>query len=172
MNVQSLSTRKLVVAMLAAGAIGAASMGAINHSTALASIATEPVVAAMAPATSTSTLPDFPAITRQYGPAVVNISVSGKVNKKQAEGDEETAMAPGDPMQEFFKRFGGPRGNGGPGFERPTPSRGQGSGFIVSADGIILTNAHVVADASEVTVKLTDRREFKAKVLGLSLIHI
>jgi len=75
-------------------------------------------------------------------------------------------MAPGDPMQEFFKRFGIPRGPGGQGFGPQVPSHGVGSGFIVSADGIILTNAHVVRDASEVTVKLTDRREFKAKVLG------
>ena len=49
--------------------------------------------------------------------------------------------------------------------------RGQGSGFIVSADGFILTNAHVVADAAEVTVKLTDRREFKAKVIGADATH-
>ncbi len=69
-----------------------------------------------------------------------------------------------DPMFEFFRRFGGQFGQRGQ--QREVPVRGQGSGFIVSADGIILTNAHVVKDASEVTVKLTDRREFRAKVLG------
>ena len=76
-------------------------------------------------------------------------------------------MDPDDPMYEFFRRFGGgqgPRGQQQP--QRDIPVRGQGSGFIVSADGIILTNAHVVKDAKEVTVKLTDRREFSAKVLG------
>jgi len=64
-------------------------------------------------------------------------------------------------MYQFFRHFGGPqqRGEG--------PTRGQGSGFIVSADGTILTNAHVVDGADEVNVKLTDKREFKAKVLGM-----
>ncbi|MEP6791810.1 MAG: Do family serine endopeptidase, partial [Ramlibacter sp.] len=74
-----------------------------------------------------------------------------------------------DPFFEFFKRFGGqvPGQQGhGRGAPHDTPVRGQGSGFIVSADGIVLTNAHVVKDATEVTVKLTDRREFRAKVLG------
>jgi len=77
-------------------------------------------------------------------------------------------MDPDDPFYDFFRRFGIP---GGPGFggEQDGGSRqirGQGSGFIVSNDGIILTNAHVVQDAQEVVVKLTDRREFRAKVLG------
>ncbi len=165
MNVQSLSTRKLATALLAAGVIGAASMGAINHSAAQASAAPAAVVAASAaPTTGSLTLPDFPAITRQYGPAVVNISVSGKARPERAnDDDDQAAMNPDDSMREFFKRFGMPQG---PGAGQPVPTRGQGSGFIVSADGIILTNAHVVRDATEVTVKLTDRREFKAKVLG------
>ncbi len=65
---------------------------------------------------------------------------------------------------EFFKRFGGiPNG---PGMQPQQPSQGMGSGFIVSPDGYIVTNAHVVDGASEVTVKLTDRREFTAKVIG------
>jgi len=63
-------------------------------------------------------------------------------------------------MYQFFRHFGGPQQQG------EAPTRGQGSGFIVSADGIILTNAHVVDGADEVTVKLTDKREFRAKVLG------
>src|SRR5204862_5828534 len=68
---------------------------------------------------------------------------------------------PGDPIQEFFRRFQIPMPQG------DAIRRGVGSGFIVSADGIILTNAHVVDDADEVTVKLTDKREFTAKVLGV-----
>ena len=72
-----------------------------------------------------------------------------------------------NPLNEFFKRFGGPNG---PGLniqpQRPMPSRGVGSGFIVSPDGYIVTNAHVVDGAKEVTVRLTDRREFTAKVIG------
>ena len=169
MNAQTFSTRKLVLALFAAGAIGAASMGAVNHSMAIASTAPSEVASAVSAATvvGSTAMPDFPRITAMNGPSVVNISVSGKVSKQAANDDDEEASAmPGDPMQEFFKRFGMPGGPGGQGFGPQTPSRGQGSGFIVSADGIILTNAHVVRDASEVTVKLTDRREFKAKVLG------
>jgi serine protease Do len=75
-------------------------------------------------------------------------------------------MSPDDPFYDFFRRFGfptpdfGQRGN-------PQPMRGAGSGFIVSPEGYILTNAHVVADADQVTVRLTDRREFQAKVIGV-----
>ena len=68
-------------------------------------------------------------------------------------------------MGEFLRRFGMPQGpNGQP--RNMQPSRGMGSGFIVSPDGYIVTNAHVVDGASEVTVRLTDRREFTAKVIG------
>jgi serine protease Do len=87
-------------------------------------------------------LPDFASIVQQYGPAVVNITTAGT---------RRTASAPPFP-------FGGPAPE--------VPAHGQGSGFIVSPDGIVLTNAHVVQGATEVTVKLTDRREFRAKVLG------
>ena len=77
-------------------------------------------------------------------------------------------MGPDDPLSQFFRQFPDPRQGRGQGRGKPreTPKRGQGSGFIISADGTILTNAHVVKDAKEVTVKLTDRREFRAKVLG------
>jgi serine protease Do len=70
-----------------------------------------------------------------------------------------------DEMRQFFKQFGMPEFSG-PGNGHSAPTRGQGSGFIISADGYILTNAHVVANADEVTVKLNDRREFRAKVIG------
>ncbi len=100
------------------------------------------------------TLPDFSAIVDSTGPAVVNISVTG--SQKTA-----AAIDPNDPMFEFFRRFGVPTP------QERGPARGMGSGFIVSPDGVILTNAHVVADADEVTVKLTDKREFKARVVGL-----
>jgi len=73
-------------------------------------------------------------------------------------------MGPNDPFNDFFRRFQGPDfGMPGP---QGMPVQAQGSGFIVSSDGVILTNAHVVRDAKEVTVKLTDRREFRAKVMG------
>ena len=115
--------------------------------------------------------PDFSRITELNGPAVVNISVSG-MTQAANDADEAPAaqrrgvpgMDPNDPFFEFFKHFQVP-GEGSPG-QRETPMRGQGSGFIVSADGLILTNAHVVRSAKDVTVKLTDRREYQAKVLG------
>jgi len=115
-------------------------------------------------------LPDFSDLIDKVGPAVVNIRTTERVMRGQgAPGEEE--------MQEFLRRFFGgqiPRGGGrspgrpggqGGGVEEQV-TRGVGSGFIISADGFVLTNAHVVEGADEVTVTLTDRREFKAKVLG------
>ncbi len=106
-------------------------------------------------------LPDFTSIVASQGPAVVNISVSGSV--KAATGgfpgmDEDPAFP------DFFRHFGIPMPHGKMG---RIPTQGQGSGFIVSPDGVVLTNAHVVDNADEVTVKLTDKREFQAKVLGI-----
>jgi serine protease Do len=112
---------------------------------------------------------DFSAIVARYGPAVVNISVTGEAAPSPAANrpdapDGVPGLDPNDPFQEFFRRFGGPRAP-----QQPDHAlvRSQGSGFIVRADGLILTNAHVVDGAQEVTVKLTDRRELKAKVLGV-----
>ena len=114
-------------------------------------------------------VPDFARITKLNGPAVVNISVSGmrqvSAGSDDTEGDGESEGDPGsDPMRLFLRRF--QQQFGGTGATMQVPVRGQASGFIVSRDGIILTNAHVVADASEVTVKLTDRREYRAQILG------
>ena len=109
-------------------------------------------------------LPDFASIVAKQGAAVVNVSVSGSVKTALGRAPGGPEIDPNDPFSELFKRFQVPSPRGG------IPSRGQGSGFIVSADGIILTNAHVVADAETVTVKLTDRREFKAKVIGVDKV--
>ncbi|NMG67004.1 Do family serine endopeptidase [Azoarcus indigens] len=117
----------------------------------------EPVTPPRA-APATIALPAFDTIVQRVGPAVVNISTEGTTRTSNA----MPGLSPDDPFYEFFRRFGpqaGPQG------EQPT--RSQGSGFIVSADGLVLTNAHVVEGANEVTVKLTDKREFKAKVLGV-----
>jgi serine protease Do len=135
------------------------------------SVATAATTSATTSATTAATqppasLPDFAQIAATQGPAVVNISVSGTVKTRSARVPQ---IDPDDPFYEFFRRFGIPGGPGGFGGDQDGGSRqirGQGSGFIVSNDGIILTNAHVVQDAQEVVVKLTDRREFRAKVLG------
>src|SRR4029453_7548484 len=119
-------------------------------------------------AVATVSPPDFAQIVKRNGGAVVNISVSG-MRKALADGQDDEAAAtpqvdPNDPVYQFFRRFMPP------GARVPTPRgqivRGEGSGFIVSGDGVIVTNAHVVRGAQRVTVKLTDRREFQAKVLG------
>jgi serine protease Do len=104
-------------------------------------------------------LPDFSGIVAANGPAVVNISITNK-----GENDVDVAAVPqidpNDPFYQYFRRFRIPMPQG------QIPMRGIGSGFIVSPDGVILTNAHVVDGASTVTVKLTDKREFTAKVIG------
>jgi serine protease Do len=105
-------------------------------------------------------LPDFTPLMKASGPAVVNIITTNKATapRRGAEGAE-------DPMLEFFRRFLPDMPPGGPGGQ---PRGGMGSGFILSADGYILTNAHVVAGFDDVNVRLADvKREFKAKVVGL-----
>jgi serine protease Do len=105
-------------------------------------------------------LPDFSPLVERYGPAVVNVEV---VEKAQSNGFQ--GLSPNDPFYDFFRRFGIPAPDQGQRGNAP-PVRGAGSGFIVSADGYILTNTHVVQNAEQVTVRLTDRREFPAKVVG------
>jgi len=101
-------------------------------------------------------LPDFTRIVETEGRAVVNVSTTSTIKQNLStlpEGME------GDPFFEFFRRFA-------PQQQQERQERSLGSGFIISADGYILTNAHVVARADEITVTLTDKREFKAKVIG------
>jgi len=152
-------TRSLITAsVIAAFGAGAFSVGHwIPVRSAAASVPTT-VSAAAKPAASVMA-PDFTGIVERNGPAVVNISVTQKV-KTSAETPQFQGIDPDDPFFQFFRHFGGQIPF------RQMPQHGLGSGFIVSPDGVILTNAHVVADASEVTVKLTDKREFQAKVVG------
>ena len=105
------------------------------------------------------TIPDFSGLVERYGPAVVNVEV---VERPQAAGRGGPDLD-NDPLNDFFRRFGIPN-QGQP--RNSPPAHGTGSGFIVSPDGYILTNAHVVSSAETVTVRLTDRREFQAKVVG------
>ena len=101
-------------------------------------------------------LPDFTELVDKQGASVVNVSTTstGRGNPQA-----QSPVPEDDPFYDFFRRFG-------PQQPREQETRSLGSGFIVSADGYILTNAHVVDMADDVTVKLTDKREFKAKVIG------
>lgn len=171
MTMRSMAPSRLVLALVAAGALGGAGATflTISHVSAAptAVTVTTPAVAS----NSAIGAPDFSQIAERYGAAVVNISVSGTKAATDDSQQEPAAQRrgvpgidPNDPFYEFFRRFQGP--NGAMPGQRDQPVRGQGSGFIVSGNGLILTNAHVVRDAKDVTVKLTDRREFQAKVLG------
>ncbi len=100
-------------------------------------------------------LPDFTELVENQGAAVVNISTTQVVRSNPAMPD----MQEGDPFYEFFRRFS-------PQMPREQESQSLGSGFILSSDGYIMTNAHVVDHADKITVRLTDKREFSAKVIG------
>src|SRR5258707_1490772 len=162
-----MKVRTLVGALAAAGMIGVGA-GAAWHDHLVAPIAqalANPVLAAgvathvASPGAASLPLTGFTELVKAYGPAVVNITVSGtqKASMQVPNSPDIPDFGEDSPFRDFFKGFRGqaPRGN--------VPIRGLGSGFIVSPDGYILTNAHVVANADDVLVRLTDRRELKAK---------
>jgi serine protease Do len=161
----SSSARRAVSVLVLSLALGACSgdsqaQQAAGNATAITQVPSVPVTS---PAL-VNALPNFAPLVEKSGPAVVNVDV---VESAQPSGPGSRSD---DPLNEFFRRFGIPgpegRGGGGGGGASP-PQRGSGSGFIVTPDGYILTNAHVVADADQVTVKLNDRREYQAKVIGV-----
>lgn len=121
---------------------------------------------ACACASGIAQLPDFTGLVEKYGPAVVNVEVVEHAQSQSPGGDNDSDNGNGDdsndPFNQFFRRFGIPNVP-----RNLPPQHGTGSGFIMSPDGYILTNAHVVQDADQVTVKLTDRREYRAKVIGI-----
>ncbi len=149
-----------------------------------ASVWMSPALLGMAPATAAAPvtgavlgLPDFADLVDKVGPAVVNIRTTERM-RQEGRGGPGAGELGDEEMQEFLRRFFGgaipqpsPGGKANPRGRRQAPSdepiqRGVGSGFILSADGYVMTNAHVVDGADEVFVTLTDKREFKAKVLG------
>src|SRR2546429_493493 len=187
MNLPSVIRKPLIAAILGALTI-AVPAGALYLAGATRAVATTAPSAAMSSgATGTSTaaspttpapaagpatmLPDFSSMVQKYGPAVVNISVVSKVSTSWNSGDnsddnpndnpgDNNPFGPNSPFAPFFR---------GLPFQmpQPQPMRGEGSGFVIRPDGVIMTNAHVVDGASEVTVRLTDRREYTAKVVGV-----
>ena len=159
--------------LAAAAVVGAASVFLFTSLATVSAQATKPSSATPTakPAVEVRGLPDFTELVEQVGPSVVNIRTLEKVNHAMEPGGEADQQ-----MQDFFRRFFGvPMPNmprPGPRPKRALPDgeeqpHGIGSGFIMSADGFIMTNAHVVDDADEVVVTLTDKREFKAKIVGV-----
>lgn len=165
-----MNTRVLRLSAIAA-AVTALALGGYGMSRQSTDAA--PGTVAVVPGANTATspvtqfaLPDFHSIAERYGPAVVNISVEGTGTVSRQGQSPSGGPDEKDPLFEFFRRYGP---------QTPIPqderiTHGMGSGFVVSSDGTILTNAHVVADATQVTVKLTDKREFVAKVIGIDRI--
>jgi serine protease Do len=178
MNLPTVLKKPLVAALLGAATIGAPVSvlyvaGATRAAATPSTTSTQPTPAA--PSTNPSAqLPDFSAMVQRYGPAVVNIAVTSKSMAAMDQGGDEDdnddngnaspfgpngPLGPNSPFAPFFR--------GQPFQGHPAPVHGEGSGFIIRSDGVILTNAHVVNGASEVTVRMTDRREYTAKVIGV-----
>ncbi len=174
MNLANLIRKRLIAAILGASMIGVP-VGTLYFAGATRALATPAAAATaqVAPAPAAGNynvlLPDFSSMVQKYGPAVVNVQVVTKVPTGYNQGDEgdqgnggngNPFFGPNSPFAPFFR---------GMPFEMPSPQpvRGEGSGFIIRPDGVIMTNAHVVNGASEVTVRLTDRREYTAKVIGV-----
>jgi serine protease Do len=175
MNLSTLVKKPLIAALLGAATIAvpvsALYMGSA-HSAHAAQVQA-PVTPVPQAANPGALLPDFSSMVQRYGPAVVNIAITGKVNaayQGDDEGDDndnggndnqnQNPFGPNSPFAPFFR---------GMPFQQPQPQpmHGEGSGFIIRSDGYIMTNAHVVKGASDVTVRLTDRREYTAKVIGV-----
>jgi serine protease Do len=177
MNLPNVLKKPLVAALLGAATIGApVGVLYVAGATRAAATTTPTQPTPAAPTVNPSAqLPDFSAMVQHYGPAVVNIAVTSKAMPAMDQGDEDDnddndngnaspfgpngPLGPNSPFAPFFR--------GQPFQGHPAPVHGEGSGFIIRSDGVILTNAHVVNGATEVTVRMTDRREYTAKVIGV-----
>jgi serine protease Do len=179
MNLPNVLKKPLVAALVGAATIGApVSALYVAGATRAAATTTPTQPTPAAPSVNPSAqLPDFSAMVQHYGPAVVNIAVTSKAMPAMDQGDEDDnddndngnanpspfgpngPLGPNSPFAPFFR--------GQPFQGHPAPVHGEGSGFIIRSDGVILTNAHVVNGATEVTVRMTDRREYTAKVIGV-----
>src|ERR1700744_5177803 len=180
MNAKTLSRGAVAIAVAVALSAGYVA----GHRDVPAPQGISPAQAAMMPAEAAAKtgIPDFSGLVETYGPAVVNISAKHVVKQTALRsnpgndggngngGSNQLPIDPSDPFYQFYKHFfggvPGAQGGDGGGDAPDQPSASLGSGFIVSNDGYILTNAHVVDGANVVTVKLTDKREFRAKVVG------
>jgi len=176
MSLRTLIRKPLAAAVLGAAVIAAPvsalyAFGVGPAAAAPPATSVGPVTSAPATGNPAAVLPDFSTMVQKYGPAVVNITVVSKVpvsnnspgddddNDDNGNGGNFNPFGPNSPFAPFFR--------GLPQMPPQQPTRGEGSGFIIRPDGYILTNAHVVNGASEVTVRLTDRREYTAKVIGI-----
>ena len=156
--------KSLLASLIAAGALGV-TVGAFTTPHIAVTAQAQPAAAPLIAVTPQG-LPDFVTLYERNSPSVVSISVSTNVKRSAPKvGGSDGAAPDREDMEEFFKRYFGQGGQGGRA-PRDLRRQGGGSGFIISADGLIVTNSHVVEDADEVLVKLTDRREFRAKVIG------
>ena len=176
MNLPNFVKKPLVAAVIGAAAIAApvSVLYVAGAGRAIATPSTTPTQPTPAAPTTNlaAQLPDFSAMVQRWGPAVVNIAVVTKATPAVEQGDDDDSdedngrgnaqpspFGPNSPFGPFFR--------GQPFQGKPAPVRGEGSGFIIRSDGVILTNAHVVNGASDVTVRMTDRREYTAKVIGV-----
>jgi len=161
MNNTKIFRKSTIAAAIAALALGSGAAGYQYAKQPHAFAAFAPVAEAAAASSPNApvalvAMPDFSALAESRGPAVVNITVEQRTPREELQPKENPFE--GTPFGEFF-RFA-PRPDA-------APSQGLGSGFFISADGYLLTNAHVVGDAKTVKIRLTDRREFEGKVVGL-----
>ena len=164
-NNPEFSVKKSIIAsLLAVGALGVTVAAFTTPN--LSAVAQSSLAAQSVAPLPAGSVPDFVALYERNSPSVVSISVSSTIGRNRPRAsDDDSAPDPGD-INEFFRRYFGQGQGPGRSLPRNFRRQGGGSGFIISADGLIVTNSHVVDDADEVVVKLTDKREFKAKVLG------